>query len=95
MVKPEHYSRTQAIAKWILPANLFSRIKAESKCWIYECRKCGRQRSVWDMGGIRYLGAPGLKFAVCTGCKTAGVASVTHKTVHVSKQIMDKSENAG
>ena len=95
MVTPEHYSRSQAIAKWILPAKLFSKIEAESKCWTYECTNCKQQRSVWDMGGMRYFGTPARKFAICTGCKKAGLATVTHKAGHANKQIMGESKNAG
>lgn len=29
-------------------------MEAESRAWMVQCPKCGAERSVWDMGGIRY-----------------------------------------
>ena len=32
-------------------------MEAESRAWMVQCPKCGSERSVWDMGGIRYKAA--------------------------------------
>jgi ribosomal protein S27E len=29
-------------------------MEAESRTWMVRCRKCGNERSVWEMGGLRY-----------------------------------------
>lgn len=34
-----------------------ARMEAESRTWIAQCPKCGFERSVWDVGGVRYKAA--------------------------------------
>jgi predicted RNA-binding Zn-ribbon protein involved in translation (DUF1610 family) len=29
-------------------------MEAHSRAWMLQCPKCGYERSIWDMGGIRY-----------------------------------------
>ena len=76
MIDTQHYSFVQAIAKRILPTRLFKRIESQSKNFIYKCENCERERSVWDMGGIRYGALPARKLVVCTECKNVGFADV-------------------
>lgn len=33
-------------------------MEAESRRWMLQCSECGQERSVWDLGGLRY-GASG------------------------------------
>jgi hypothetical protein len=35
----------------------FAAMEAESKQWKVNCPACGHERSIWDMGGIRYKAA--------------------------------------
>ncbi len=44
----------QKIFKAILPASTLASMEAESRKWIVKCNTCGTERSIWDMGGIRY-----------------------------------------
>jgi endogenous inhibitor of DNA gyrase (YacG/DUF329 family) len=32
-------------------------MEAESRAWMARCPDCGTERSVWDMGGIRWKAA--------------------------------------
>ena len=61
----------------VLPASTFQAMESESRRWVMRCDKCGTARSIWDMGGIRYL-ASGKKRLLrrCTGCKHLGWQAV-------------------
>jgi hypothetical protein len=37
--------------------SLRERMEAESRQWICRCLTCGNERSVWEMGGVRYKAA--------------------------------------
>jgi hypothetical protein len=45
-------------------------LRAESESWIFTCPGCGNQRSVWELGGVRYgAGAQGKSLLLkCRGC---------------------------
>ncbi len=45
-------------------------IKAESQSWIMRCNNCGLERSIWEIGGVRYgaAGNPSRKYP----CPTCG-----------------------
>ncbi len=64
-------STIQKILKFILPKNLFQKIKEESKKWFIECDKCGFSKSYWEAGGIRAGAASWKKkvFGRCPNCK--------------------------
>jgi hypothetical protein len=49
-------SKAQRFWQIILPKKWFQRIKEESQQWFFEC-DCGYKKSVWEAGGIRFLGA--------------------------------------
>ena len=44
-------------------------MEAESRTWMVRCRECGNERSIWDMGGLRYKarGRP-WRLVRCTKC---------------------------
>lgn len=44
-------------------------MERESREWMIQCPKCGREKSVWDAGGIRYRarGNP-RKLGRCSQC---------------------------
>jgi ribosomal protein S27E len=44
-------------------------MEAESRTWMVRCRKCGNERSIWDMGGLRYKarGRP-WRLVRCSSC---------------------------
>ena len=31
-----------------------ARMEADSRMWMMQCQKCGYERSIWEIGGIRY-----------------------------------------
>ncbi|MFO0976435.1 MAG: serine/threonine-protein kinase [Planctomycetaceae bacterium] len=63
----------------MLPGGLGDDIEAESRSWHARCR-CGCERSIWDLGGIRYkaAGEP-LRFLFCPGCGQRGWHRVVRK----------------
>ena len=95
MLKSQQYSFVQRVAKRIFPESWFQKIEHDSRCWIYECTNCGHERSVWDMGGIRYRGLPVRKLAMCTECKKTGLANVTHKPALNRQSIGDCKKHTG
>jgi predicted RNA-binding Zn-ribbon protein involved in translation (DUF1610 family) len=53
----------------ILPRSLAKAMEKESRLWMMVCPDCGRETSIWDAGGIRYLAAgnPRRRFS-CPKC---------------------------
>lgn len=50
-------SRIQRLLRAVLPARLADAMEAESRTWILRCDHCGEDRSVWDLGGVRWKAA--------------------------------------
>lgn len=50
-------SRTQQVLKSILPRRWAEAMEAESRAWMARCEECRQERSIWDLGGIRWLAA--------------------------------------
>ena len=46
-------SAVQRLAKKLLPKRIVDAMEAESRQWRVVCA-CGHDRSIWDIGGIRY-----------------------------------------
>ena len=48
--------------------------EAESRAWLMKCPNCGFERSVWDMGGVRYKASGGISRVMvkCPGCGQTG-----------------------
>jgi hypothetical protein len=38
----------------ILPPSWAASMEADSRAWMARCQACGNERSIWDMGGIRW-----------------------------------------
>jgi transposase-like protein len=38
----------------LAPAEMAARMEAESREWMMRCPNCGAERSIWELGGIRY-----------------------------------------
>ena len=36
------------------PRGVASDMEAESRTWMVRCRSCGHERSIWELGGVRY-----------------------------------------
>lgn len=62
-------SFAQKIAKFFASASLFKKMMEDSKCYRFTC-SCGKESSIWDIGGIRYkaVGKP-LSGIKCPHCK--------------------------
>jgi len=41
----------------IVPRSWAASMEAESRAWKARCRECGHERSIWDLGGIRWKAA--------------------------------------
>jgi hypothetical protein len=39
----------------IVPRRVAKAMEKESRLWMLVCPECGRETSIWDAGGIRYL----------------------------------------
>jgi hypothetical protein len=48
-------SWVQRFFRAIMPKKWFAAAEADSKTWMVKCR-CGAARSIWDLGGIRWMG---------------------------------------
>lgn len=64
-------SISQSIAKRVLPAAWFDRIRHSSERWMIQCTKCKSERSVWSAGGIRF-GATSAGKRIAARCTTCG-----------------------
>jgi hypothetical protein len=56
MKSEQKLSRAQRLAKWLLPRSWSDSMEKESRQWIATCR-CGNERSIWELGGIRWKAA--------------------------------------
>jgi rRNA maturation endonuclease Nob1 len=50
-------SGIQNFARKFLPASWAASMEKESREWMLRCQGCGAERSVWEMGGIRWKAA--------------------------------------
>lgn len=62
-------SFVQRLFTRLMPRHAAS-LEAESRRWMMTCR-CGFQRSIWDLGGIRYKASGRQRnYGYCPACKT-------------------------
>ena len=47
-------SPTQRLVSGIVPRPMTAAMEAESRQWMVRCRTCGFERSIWELGGIRW-----------------------------------------
>jgi hypothetical protein len=47
-------SRFQRLITKLVPATWAGAMEAESREWMVRCRACGFERSLWELGGIRW-----------------------------------------
>jgi uncharacterized Zn finger protein len=47
----------QKLVVAILPKKWAASIESESRTWIVRCSSCGLERSIWEVGGIRWKAA--------------------------------------
>jgi hypothetical protein len=66
-------SKIQRLVTAIVPRRWAAAMEAASRTWIVRCPSCGYERSVWEMGGIRWKAAGDQKItARCLACDTRG-----------------------
>ncbi len=65
----------------LLPKAWSDDIRADSEKWILTCSKCGTERSIWDIGGVRYKAYSRGKVTVtyCTTCRALRTMTVVYK----------------
>jgi ribosomal protein S27E len=66
-------SRTQRFFTRFAGAETAAAMEAHSRAWLVRCPNCGHERSIWELGGIRYkaAGNPRLRLT-CPKCGKAG-----------------------
>lgn len=47
-------SRTQRLVTRFVGPETAAAMEAHSRAWLVICPNCGHQRSIWELGGIRY-----------------------------------------
>lgn len=47
-------SLVQTFFQRIMPRAWAEDMERESRLWRVQCQTCGRERSIWEMGGIRW-----------------------------------------
>lgn len=62
-------SGPQKFVKMFVSETTFDSMKAESQMWMMKCGNCNHERSIWDMGGIRWKasGRP-RRYRACPNC---------------------------
>ncbi|HVQ07217.1 MAG TPA: hypothetical protein VMS43_02160 [Allosphingosinicella sp.] len=66
-------SRGQRLLTRLAGAETAAAMEAHSRAWLVLCPNCGHERSIWELGGIRYkaAGSPRLRLT-CPKCGQAG-----------------------
>lgn len=66
-------SRTQRLFTRLAGAQTAAAMEAHSRAWLVICPNCGHERSIWELGGIRYkaTGNPRTRLT-CPKCGQAG-----------------------
>ncbi len=75
-------SRIQQLLSRLVPRTSADSMEAESRAWMVRCASCGDERSIWDLGGVRWK-AKGSKriWGRCRGCGKLGWHSVYRRDV--------------
>ena len=73
-------SRIQRFFTHVFPSSWASSMEAESRQWMVRCQSCGYERSIWDMGGIRWKAA-GTRWTWgrCPNCGKRGWHKIYHR----------------
>lgn len=62
-------SRTQRLFTRFVDPETAAAMEAHSRAWLVQCPKCGFERSIWDLGGIRYKATGNSRmFGRCPQC---------------------------
>jgi hypothetical protein len=70
----------------VLPKTWAEEMQKESRSWMVRCT-CGFERSVWDIGGIRWKAKGNPKFlSECSSCRQNTWHTMYHKSGLTAKQ---------
>lgn len=75
-------SGAQKFIRMFVSVNTFTAMEAESKAWMLTCPHCNHERSIWELGGIRYKAAAINKkmYRACPNCGQRGWHTVDKRT---------------
>ena len=70
----------QELLQAIMPQHWAEEMESESRAWMLHCNTCGLERSVWDVGGVRWkaAGSPSRRMR-CSRCGRATWHTLYHK----------------
>jgi DNA-directed RNA polymerase subunit RPC12/RpoP len=75
-------SRTQRFFTRFAGAETAAAMEAHSRAWLVQCPHCGFERSIWELGGIRYKAAGNPRMlGTCPNCGRRGWHKV-HKAAN-------------
>ena len=73
-------SRTQQRISKLSSPTMAESMEAESRQWMVCCRSCGFERSIWELGGVRWK-AKGTSWTWgrCPTCRKLGLHKIYHR----------------
>ncbi len=72
--------RTQRLITGIVPRSAATAMEDESRTWMVRCRSCGFERSLWELGGIRWKGSgKSWTWGRCSHCCKRGVHTISRR----------------
>ncbi len=75
------HSFIQKLFKALLPQTTFADMEKESRVWMIQCEKCKYEKSIWEMGGVRWKAAGNpKKYRMCAICGERNWHTVYKKT---------------
>jgi len=73
-------SRLQRLVTRLVPPSWAAAMEAESREWMVRCQACGFERSIWELGGIRWKGSEkSWTWGRCPKCGTRGLHAVNRR----------------
>ena len=64
----------------VFPAKWAQSMEAESRAWIVKCPSCSHERSIWELGGIRWKATGSPKtYMKCPQCGQTGWHGVSSR----------------
>ena len=76
-------SRTQRFFTRLAGAETAAAMEAHSRAWLLHCPDCGHERSIWDIGGIRYKAAGNPRTRTRMRCPKCGKTG-WHKVIRAA-----------
>ena len=70
----------QKLMMRLLPAKWAASMEEESRSWMASCPGCGSEKSVWELGGIRWkaAGSPSMLLR-CPACGKTALHKITRR----------------